>query len=225
MIGRTAVVGLAGLAGLALVGGWSRVRPGAYRGPRPPPAMGATESERSLDPAPFAARLAAVRRLPRLRTLSALDWELMRAAVSDLTPAQRASLAELDAKARQQAAAVVRLTLPEAQQVEAVYQRSDGELAGLEVGVDPDRGTLNGPIVARLHQAASAELAALTALLGRERARALRRATNLAYRDGWAAVKGGDPALPVVSVARRRMTFLWMGMGGHDAPDPADDER
>ena len=216
---------MAALAGLAVVGAWTLLRPHAGDERHPSAAPGAGKGEGAAV-ASVAARVGAVRRgLPKLRTLSALDWELLGAADAQLTPPQREALADLDRSARQTAAEAVHLPPGEAAQVAAVYQRSDGELAALEARVDPERGTLAGPIVGRLHHAARAELTALTELLGPERARALRTATNLAYRQRWAAASDGAPPLAVVSVARRKMTFLWMGMGGEDAPEDPDAEE
>jgi hypothetical protein len=160
------------------------------------------------------------RPLPRLLELSPSRWELLRPAVAELTPVQEAWLAELGQKARRQAATEVGLSPQDAQLLEPVYQATDTRLAGLETRVDREHGILAGDVQGDLRARAREELAELTRQLGEARARALRIAENRAYRDLWRTASGDDVSPAMMSVARRRMTFLWMGMGEETSSEP-----
>jgi hypothetical protein len=134
-------------------------------------------------------------------------WE----GADQLTDDERVEEAGLMSRARDQAAAQLGLSDAERALVKVIHDRSDAQLA--ELALQAARDELPGPVGA-MRKLAEAEVDALTAALGRERALLLRRTERTLYRSSLGDRTSEAAAAPVRSVGRRRLAFLrWTPSG------------
>ncbi len=147
---------------------------------------------------------------PTPSTFEQAESERRWGATAVVSPELRERFDQLDRRARRRAAAAVGLSPDEEAAVALARRPADtrrGEVEAAAAGA----GFLGGRALLQLNAAAHDEQAALTRVLGLERALVLRATERGIYRDFLASEAARKAPGPVTDFAQRRMLFLRMG--------------